>query len=319
MLTRSLLIACVVLAFPAQGADIAGSKDHPMITRYADSEIIKYDQRAFDSAALIKAPIRLAGGRAKNPDAFLALEGKLTRVAYRAPAGRSVLEVFRNYEQALHGAGFEMLFTCENEQCGARQFNQAATPQDLMTLMGYNEKDQRYLLAKLARPEGDVHVSLYVDRAYSVGGQNKDRIFANLIVVESRPMQAGLVKVDAAAMAKGLDATGHIALYEIYFDTDKADLKPESAGALGEVAKLLKAQPALKVLIVGHTDNAGVFDYNRSLSERRAQSVVDALAKQHAVARDRLTAVGVGMAAPVASNDSEAGRAKNRRVELVKR
>ncbi|HEY6643118.1 OmpA family protein [Povalibacter sp.] len=319
MIARLLLIACSALACAAQAADIAGSKDHPMITRYAGSEIIKYDQRAFDGTALIKAPIRLAGGRARNPDSYLPLEGKLTRVAYRAPEGRSVLEVFRNYEQALRDAGFEILFTCENEPCGARQFNQAATPQDLMTLMGYNEKDQRYLLAKLVRPEGDVHVSLYVDRAYSVGGQNKDRIFANLIVIESQPMQAGLVTVDAAAMAKGLAADGHIALYEIYFDTDKADLEPESATALGEVAKLLKTQPALKVLIVGHTDNAGALDYNRSLSERRAQSVVDALAKQHAVARDRLTAVGVGMAAPVASNDSDSGRAKNRRVELVKR
>ena len=319
MIARSLLIACSVFAFAAQATDIAGSKDHPMITRYAGSEIIKYDQRAYESAALIKAPVKLAGGRAKNPDSYLPLEGKLTRVAYRAPEGRSVLEVFRNYEQALRGAGFEILFACENELCGARQFNQAATPSDLMTLMGYNEKDQRYLLAKLARPAGDVHVSLYVDRAYSLGGQNKDRIFANLIVIESQPMQAGLVKIDAAAMAKGLDADGHIALYEIFFDTDKADLKPESASALGEIAKLLKAQPSLKVLIVGHTDNAGALDYNRSLSERRAQSVVDTLTKQHAVARDRLTAVGVGMAAPVASNDSESGRAKNRRVELVKR
>ncbi len=115
------------------------------------------------------------------------------------------------------------------------------------------------------------------------------------------------------------DAEGHIALYEIFFETDKADVKPESARALGEIARLLSSRPQLKILVVGHTDNVGVLDYNRSLSERRGQSVVDALAKQHGVARDHLTAVGVGMAAPVASNDNEAGRAKNRRVELVKR
>jgi OmpA-OmpF porin, OOP family len=299
-------------------ADIPGAEDHPMVSRYEGSEIVKYGQRDFDSAALIKSAIKQGGGRAKNPDAYVGVDGRLTRIAYRAPAGRSVLEVFRNYEQALEAGGFEILFSCENELCGGRAFNEAATPPDLQ-LMKFNEKDQRYLLAKLARPSGDVHASLYVDRAYSVGGANKDRAFANLVIVESKPMQGGLVKVDAEAMAKGLDADGHIALYEIFFETDKAEVKPESARALGEIAKLLSSRPQLKILVVGHTDNVGALDYNRGLSERRAQAVVEALAKQHKVARDRLTAVGVGMAAPVASNDNEAGRAKNRRVELVKR
>src|SRR5690606_8174938 len=143
----------------------------------------------------------------------------------------------------------------------------------------YNEKDQRYLLAKLARPTGDVYAALYVVRAYSVGGPNKGRVFANLQIVESQAMQQGMVKVDANAMAKGLDAEGHIALYEIYFDTDKADLKAQSVGALSEIGKLLAGQPKLKVLIVGHTDNVGALDYNRTLSQQRAQSVVDALVK----------------------------------------
>lgn len=313
-------IASVLMSLSGSAlADIAGSKDHPMVSRYDGSEIIKYEQRAFDSAPLIRTAIKQAGGHAKNPDAFVRAEGKLTRIAYKAPAGRSVLEMFRNYEHALQAGGFEIVFSCENELCGGRAFNQAATPPDLNTLMAYNEKDQRYLLAKLARPAGDVHVSLYIDRAYSVGGANKDRVFANLVIVESQAMQAGLVKVDAAAMAKGLEADGHIALYEIFFDTDQADLKPESGAALGEIAKLLAGKPQLKVLVVGHTDNVGALDYNRSLSQRRAQAVVESLVKQHNLARDRLTAVGVGMAAPVASSDSETGRAKNRRVELVKR
>jgi OmpA-OmpF porin, OOP family len=106
-----------------------------------------------------------------------------------------------------------------------------------------------------------------------------DTCWANLVIVESKPMQAGLVNVDAAAMAKGLDAEGHIALYEVFFETDKADLKPESGKALGEIAKLLTSLPQLKILVVGHTDNVGALDYNRSLSERRAQAVVEALSK----------------------------------------
>ena len=87
---------------------------------------------------------------------------------------------------------------------------------------------------------------------------------------------------------------------------------------LAEIGKLLKAEPNLKVFIVGHTDNAGGFDYNMSLSQRRAKSVVDQLIQSYGISADRLKAAGAGMIAPVASNDDEAGRAKNRRVEIVK-
>jgi OOP family OmpA-OmpF porin len=127
-----------------------------------------------------------------------------------------------------------------------------------------------------------------------------------------------MVTVDATKMAKDIAATGRVALYGLYFDTDKADLKPESAPSLAEIAKLLKAEPNLKVYIVGHTDNVGVFDYNMSLSQRRAKSVVDQLVQSYGISPDRLKPAGAGMIAPVASNDDEAGRAKNRRVEIVK-
>lgn len=320
---RTILVTLVLFVSGTAGAaDLPGSKDHPMVSRYEGSEIVKYDQRAFDAYSLIVGKIDKRGGRTVHPDSYLPLEGKLTRVAYRVPEQRSALEVQRNYESALKAAGFEILFACENETCGGRtgrEFNEAATPKDMAVTMGFHEKDQRYLAARLARAQGDVHVSLYTVRAYSIGGANKDRVFSNLVVVESQPMQDNMVKVDAEAMAKGLDAEGHIALYEIYFDTNKADLKPESGAALGEIATLLQRTESLKVLVVGHTDNAGDLAYNQSLSERRARAVVDALVANHGVARERLAAVGVGMAAPVASNDSETGRAKNRRVELVKR
>jgi OmpA-OmpF porin, OOP family len=84
-----------------------------------------------------------------------------------------------------------------------------------------------------------------------------------------------------------------------------------------QIAKLLKETPALKLLVVGHTDNIGSFSFNMDLSQRRAAAVVSALATRYAVRRDRLTPVGVSFASPVASNQAEAGRAANRRVELV--
>ena len=133
----------------------------------------------------------------------------------------------------------------------------------------------------------------------------------SLIIVQKQAMEQAIV-VDAAALADGLKTTGHIAVYDILFDTGKADLKPESAKAVEEVAKLLKADPALKLHIVGHTDNEGTLDGNLKLSNSRAQAVIQGIAAA------RLNAFGCGQYAPVASNDTPEGRAKNRRVELVK-
>jgi outer membrane protein OmpA-like peptidoglycan-associated protein len=118
-------------------------------------------------------------------------------------------------------------------------------------------------------------------------------------------------------MAKGLGETGHIALYGIYFDTDKAVIKPESAPTLAEIAKLLTGQPELHVFIVGHTDNQGAYDYNMGLSQRRAAAVAAALAKSYSIAPGRMKTAGVGFLSPVGSNTTEQGRALNRRVELV--
>ena len=80
-------------------------------------------------------------------------------------------------------------------------------------------------------------------------------------------------------MAKGLGEAGHIALYGIYFDTDKAVLKPESRPTLEQIAKLLTSQPQLSVFIVGHTDNQGAYDYNLDLSKRRAEAIAAELVK----------------------------------------
>jgi len=123
----------------------------------------------------------------------------------------------------------------------------------------------------------------------------------------------------AAVMADDISATGHFAVYGIYFDTDKAEVKPESEPALAEMAKLLKNNAALNVFIVGHTDNTGTFEHNMKLSMDRATSVVNALVGKHGIAAVRLKPYGVASLAPVAPNKTEDGKAKNRRVELVER
>lgn len=118
-------------------------------------------------------------------------------------------------------------------------------------------------------------------------------------------------------MADRIDAEGRVALYGIYFDTDSAAVKPDSRPTLDEIAGLLRDSPGLKLLVVGHTDNQGGFDYNIDLSTRRAAAVAEALADGHGVDPGRFKPWGVGYTAPVAANTNEAGRARNRRVELV--
>jgi outer membrane protein OmpA-like peptidoglycan-associated protein len=131
-------------------------------------------------------------------------------------------------------------------------------------------------------------------------------------------MESDLITVDAASLANDINRTGHASVYGIYFDTGKADVKPESDATLKEVAKLLQGDPMLKLYVVGHTDNVGTLASNMDLSRRRANAVTQLLTTKYGVAAARLSAQGDGPTAPVASNDSEDGRAKNRRVELVK-
>jgi len=138
-----------------------------------------------------------------------------------------------------------------------------------------------------------------------------------LRIVEKKAMKQHVL-ADAASFGNDLKATGHVAVYGIYFDTGKSVLKPESTPALGEVAKLLAGDPSVKLWIVGHTDSVGAIEGNMKLAQARAEAVVTALTTTHGISAARLKGYGVGPLAPVASNDSDDGRAKDRRVDLVK-
>jgi len=136
------------------------------------------------------------------------------------------------------------------------------------------------------------------------------------IVIETQLTQD--VVANAAALGGSLASSGHTVVNGILFDTGKSDVKPESAAALDEVAKLLKGDAKLKLYVVGHTDNVGTLVSNMDLSKRRAAAVVQLLVTKYGVTADRLAPYGDGPYAPLASNDSEDGRTLNRRVELVK-
>lgn len=309
-----LLLAC--LAGLARAADIPASADHPLLPRYQDAEITAYSSEAFRDVHLLNAPARNYGGLEKNREATLAAEGALTRILYRVPAERSPLEVLRNYEQALGERGFVTLFRCEREACGGRNFNHAVTR---TTALREQQKEQQYLLARLSRAEGDVLAAVYVVQSTAGGGPDRGRSLVQLEVLEAKPMESRMVVIEAPAMQRELSDRGRVAIYGVQFDHDSDRLRSDSRPQLEQIAALLRSQPGLRALVVGHTDASGGPQYNRELSLRRARAVVAALVSEHGIAGDRLLAEGVGMAAPVASNADEAGRALNRRVELVQR
>lgn len=294
-----LLISAVAQAAIPK-ADVAGSLDHPLITRYPGSVILRYSQVGYDEFEL---PLGKASGKAEF-ERSQKVAGKLTSIKYVSDDGHSVIEVFENYARALREARFSVTFTCtKHPECGS----------SLGDYMGAAiHRDSRYLAAEGGDAAAPTYVALFVHKKGS-----SSQVGVELRIIETRPMQTGLVTVTAAAIQQGLAAQGKFALYGLYFDTGKAELKPESAPALAEVAQVLKDNPSLQLFVVGHTDSAGQVGANVELSERRAAAAVVALVARHGIAAKRLTAKGVGPFAPVGTNQTEDGRAKNRRVELV--
>lgn len=304
---------------------VKGAKDHPLVSRYDGARMVGYEARDFDEISL---PAGKAVAGKDNKDVFeksTSLEGKYTRIAYNFAPDRSAAEVMRNYQTALEHAGIKPSFSCAKESCGkgfGELFLGRFNPNFIQdssaywSPFNYGRLEPRYLLAKGARPDGSqVHVAVYV-----VPPAQQENGGVYLEIIESKPMEGGKVAVNlnAEAMAKGIHTEGKIALYGVYFDTDKADIKPESKPTLMEMAKLLQKDAALKVHIVGHTDNQGSVAHNVDLSQRRAESVVKTLVADYKIDPKRLSAKGVASYAPVASNESDMGRTKNRRVELVK-
>lgn len=163
--------------------------------------------------------------------------------------------------------------------------------------------------ATTTMPLGDGR-TLWVETGISNGGEAY-----TLTIVEEAAM-AQQVEVTASWLAEQLAATGSVALEGITFDTAKAAIKPESKAVLDQVGALLANDAALKLEIQGHTDNVGAPTANLTLSQQRADAVKKYLVDNYAVAADRLTTAGFGDTKPVADNGTDAGRAKNRRVEL---
>lgn len=322
------LLCCAVFSHSAFAQlnvrEVKGGKDHVLLSRFEGSKMAGYQVKQFEQAD-IPASKPYFKDNVVRIDNLLKPEGKYTRIAYVYAKDRSGLEVFRNYQAALAKAGMKVVYTCEKEACGALKSYYSASyllrdgfmdGSDFHNAFNAGLSEPRYLVAEGRQPDGSpVHVAVLVaaPRNDNLGG-------ISLQIVEGKPMETGKVAatLNAGEMARSIAANGKVAVYGVYFDSDKTAVKPESTASLAEMAKLLQQDKTLKVHIVGHTDNQGSPAHNMDLSQKRAESVVKALTVDYKIDVKRLSAKGVGAYAPVASNDGEPGREKNRRVELVK-
>lgn len=306
--------------------DVPNAKDPAGLPRYAGSVIFGYQFADFDESTLPLGKAFLKDGQ-RGFEKTQRAEGKRTRVLYLAPEGRSSLEVMRNYTDALTKAGYTSMFECARETCGKdvdralyfyNKQNKILGKQISEYAFSIDVSDQRVFVAQLKQGSA----SSYVVVLAAVSGNAAENDIKNHVTVYVEQIQAGKMEsrmetVKSSEIQQAMSRDGKVAIYGVLFDTDKADIKPESAPQLEEMGRYLQQNPAVAVYVVGHTDNQGKLDYNLSLSQRRADAVVNALATTYKIARTRLVGKGVAGLSPVASNQAEDGRAKNRRVELV--
>ena len=273
----SLFFVLAIVGLSAAAQDRKGSKDHPLLSRMPNFHITDYKDIEFDS-------FKFTVDQNKKP-VPVNVEGHKYVIRYDLDKGAAKpgnLKIVRNVENALKNIGGKVLV----DVAGQWGVFRSST-----------------IMVQKGGKETWVHVKA-ADSSYE------------LTIVEKEGMKQE-VTADAAAMGNDISTTGHVSVYGIYFDTGKADIKPESDASISEIAKLLKNKASLKLYVVGHTDNVGSLDSNMKLSKERANAVVKTLTGKHGIAAARLKAFGMASLSPVSSNGSDEGKAKNRRVELV--
>jgi len=280
---KSIRIFCIMclIVFGSFSAAQAESefKDTPYFTGMPNYKITDGTDQEF-------ADYRFFNGRSCTT-----VEGKKHHRAYTVKEDAkqsSELQISRNYANAVKNMGGTIVF--EGQCSGA----------DCAENCGY-----RMMVGKVIKGGNELWVEI-------VPFNDGNDYYLTVIAKEAMKQD-----VTASAMLDALNREGHVALY-INFDTGKSTIKPESKAIIEQIVQMMKASPELKISVEGHTDTVGNPKANKTLSDDRAKSVVSAIVAQGIDAK-RLSALGHGQDKPIADNKTEEGRAKNRRVELVKK
>lgn len=314
---NSVIAKCLMVVFLFVGcagtvlaADISFIK-----TPYPGSKIYQNTNKAYvnDFYLLLSKPVEKNG--VVTVDKTQKMEGALQKVVYEHRLSDSEIQIFESYKQALLKEGYTLDFVCPNGCAGRVSW---------FDLIKKYQPDQNSIVpisnyGYLAAHKGNVYVA-----ALAGGGGAGEAPISVVSVITTKALDSSGVEVNkdfvsAADIGKKLQQDGKIALYGVYFDTGKAEVKPQSARVLNEVAQFLKANPKIKLYVVGHTDDVGDYKANMDLSDKRAAAVVADLLGRSGSNATRLIAKGVGPLVPVSTNKNEAGKQLNRRVELIER
>lgn len=300
--TTFFALGLFAAALVALATDADGCKDHALFTRMPNMVLAECNASQFDAKAFpVGPPLKPAGNETNKPKEA-PIEGAYTYLQYALDPDKenlqkpSATQILRNFESATQKAGG----TVEGKYPG-------------WCNAGYPE---------VLNPNGNTCTNYGVSMLFTKSG-SETRAYMNVVgegegyelwIVEGKAMQQDIA---ANELLEQINKAGFATVY-INFDTGKSTIKKESEKQVAQIAAALKQAKELKLEVAGHTDNQGAAKANQTLSQERAKSVVAALTAQ-GVAGARLTPAGYGQDKPVADNRSEEGRAKNRRVELVKK
>lgn len=334
-------ITLLLLLFPtntqAQNSicpDVEGSEEHPLLSNYKSSCIVGYNVTKFDMVTLPISKISSSENEKK-----VTIEGKVTDILYGIENSKNttILEVQRNYEQAIKNSGLEIIYSAfgkkgvmVNNYFIARSYQSIASPDYLDSFKFLKHSDYRLVFNHLGRNKDnelayfvaqgnkngiDYTLMLYINFSKGNSKLIKDKIFIQAKIVESESMETGQVSI--SSIDEKIKNEGKEVFHNILFDFGSDNLTIESYKVIETLSEYLKANPNQDYYIVGHTDNVGSLSSNQILSEKRAKAVFNALTTKYGVKTSQVSAHGVGQLSPLAINTTETGRALNRRVEIV--
>lgn len=318
-LNYMVIISGLVLLLPGTCFAEEKGQDLPFLHRYPGSSIYHYDHIRFDEANMPLGPFTDKAATQSQP-----VQGELVYIYYKNPMDRSPLEIMSNYQQTLQQEGFKILWQCANDACIAKGYSHQVSFYTDPIWRGAGDNFGTYFgpgggrmsTARLDSPNGSqTWVYLWVG-SHNGPYAGKTYIYA----VQTKPMQTGLVTADrelltATEMGSALAQQGRFSMH-IHFDYNKATLRPDALPQIQQLAQTLRQHPNWTIGLDGHTDAVGSAEFNQRLSEDRARAVKAALVAD-GVPAQQIATRGLGATQPVADNSTDAGRAKNRRVEVV--
>ncbi len=296
--TLFLTIALSALALAQEDAE--GCKDHPLFNRMPNYYLESCEEVEFGS---MKFPVGAPDPNNENKIKMETVEGKIMAFRYFLKEGAkpaSSLQIMRNFQNAAKQKGGIILGEYQGWCTGVYEFGNSVNDGLIPWPNGCTNWSTTIKMVK-----GNKEIWMFVsqtDEGY------------NMVIAEIESMKQD---IQANEMFDALNKEGFVALY-INFETGKADIKPESQKIIDQIVQMLKDYPDLKISVEGHTDNVGTPQSNQILSENRAKAVMNAIIAK-GIDKSRLSSKGWGQTKPIADNNTEEGRAKNRRVELVKK